>query len=348
MKKRTGQDVFVPLFLLQIPQKSLARFGLSQKEWVELLRVLLQVDVQAEPPAETLICLRDFSRVFRVARNLFGPEQFLLAYLTDIRPWHLGAVGRAMEVAPTLDDSLSLWAGNADLLAPMLDIAPRDTDTARGFEIRLTADLGEITETYMELILLMTVALLRDVSGQPLAAELRFAHERRLPAAFYRDSFGLEPGFGHRHYGLALARDDTARANGHHAPLLYREARQGLQALRTAAAAQARLSFLVRKHLSLAADDGLFPGMEEVALHFNMSERTFARRLQEEDVTFRDLRSQVQDDIARRLLRKPSLALRTIAERAGHPGVAAFCRAFEAANGVTPEAYRATANGTTD
>lgn len=338
---KPGEDAFVPLFLLQIPQKTLARFGFTPRQWGDLLQAMLQVDVQGECAPEALISLRDFCRVFRVARNLFGPERFLQAYIEDARPWQMGPVGLAMEAAPTLDDALALWVGNASLLAPMLDIAVRDSATTRQFEARLTADLGDITETYMELILLLSAGLLRLLSGAPLAVELRFAHERQLPADFYRGHFGVDPVVGQRQYALVVDRRETARPNDHHALLTYRGALEGIAALRAAVDRHLRLGFQVRKHLCLAAEDGLFPGLEEVAARFNMSERTFARRLQDEGVTFRDLRGEVQNDMARRLLRKSSVSLKAIVERAGYASEATFVRAFTAANGQTPDAFRA-------
>lgn len=338
--KSSGQDIFLPLFVLQLPQKTLARYGLCQQDWVDLLALLLDVDVDESNLTDTLICLDDYCQVVRLAKNLFGRDRFLSSYVADIRARHMGAVGLAMEAAPSIDDSLTLWVDNAQLLAPMVDIVWRETTTTRGFEIRLTAELGDITETFMELILLMTAAIIRNLSGGVARAEIGFAHAPELPPAFYQDSFGLTPAFGQPANTMSFPRSQTATANDYYAPLLYKQALQGIRDLRAALQSHLKLSFRVRQYLFRGAEDSQFPSLEETAEHFNMSPRTFTRHLQEEGASFRDLRTELQNDIARRLLRQSTLPIKAIVERAGFSNMSAFSRAFHNANGQTPLSFR--------
>lgn len=338
--KSSGQDIFLPLFVLQLPQKTLARYGLCQQDWVDLLAVLLDVDVDDSNLTDTLISLEDYCQVVRLAKNLFGRDRFLGSYVADIRARHMGAVGLAMEAAPSIDDSLTLWVENAHLLAPMVDIVWRETATARGFEIRLTAELGEITETFMELILLMTAALIRNLSGGVARAEIGFAHAPELPLAFYQDSFGLTPAFGQAANTVSFPRSQTAIVNDYYAPLLYKQALQGIRDLREALQSHLTLGFRVRQYLFRCAEEARFPSQEEVAEHFSMSTRTFTRHLQEEGASFRELRIGLQNDIARRLLRQSTLPIKAIVERAGFSNISAFSRAFHNANGQTPLSFR--------
>jgi AraC-like DNA-binding protein len=338
--KNFCQDIHVPLFVLQLPQKTLARFGLSQQHWVDFLYERLRIDVNDSNLTDTLIGLDDFVEVFRLSRNGIGKDRFLHAYVEDIRARHMGAIGLAMEAAPTIDDSLSIWLDNMHLLAPMLRITPRDTADERVFELSLAVGLGDISHTFMEMVALMTAAIIRNLSCGTVNAQLQFAHARDLPESFYRDSFGLEPVFEAPVTALRFARGEIGKGNDYYAPLLYRQALRGIDALRESIGNHLKLSHRVRQFLIRSAEQSVFPLVEDAAGYFNTSVRTFTRRLQDEGSSFRDLRNGIQLDIAKQLLRKSPLPIKSIVERTGFSNPAAFSRAFHAAVGLTPMAYR--------
>lgn len=343
--KTSGHDVFLPLFTLQLPQKTLARYDLDQDDWVELLAVLLDIDVSKSNLTETLISLDDFCAVLRIALDRFGRESFLQAYVSDIRARHMGAIGLAMEAAPTLDDTLDLWRDNATLLGPMVHIDSQETPAERIYRVHLTADLGDIADTYLELVMLMTAALVRNLSCGAVTAGIQFAHAAPHPAAFYRDSFGLEPVFGQAENLLVFARRDTARANDYYAPLMYQQALQGIRDLEENIRSHRKLGFRVRQYLQQQAEEGAYPSLEETAEHFCMAPRTFTRHLGEEDLSFRALRNDIQLTIAKRLLRKSRLPVKAIAEKVGFANVSAFSRAFHVACGQTPQEFRGGEDG---
>jgi AraC-like DNA-binding protein len=338
--KNFCQDIHIPLFVLQMPQKTLARFGASQQHWIEFLRARLNIELSESNLTDTLISLDDFCQVFRQTRTAIGKDRFLAAYVEDIRARHMGPIGLAMEAAPTIDDSLDLWVRNIGLLMPVARITPREDATQRTFELELTESLGDITQTWLELALLMSAAIIRNLAGGQVHAQIRIAHAADLPPEFYRDNFGFTPVFGQPRYALVFERAETAKVNDYYAPLMYQQALRGIEALRENIESQSRVSHRVRQFLVRAAEAATFPALEEVAEQFNMSVRTFTRRLQEEGSSFRDMRNQIQIETAKRLLRKSTLPIKAIVERAGFSNTAAFSRAFHLANGQTPMEYR--------
>lgn len=338
--KISGQDAFLPLFTLQLPQKTLARYELDQSDWVELLAVMLDIDVSKSNLTETLISLDDFCAVFRLALERFGRESFLQAYVSDIRARHMGAIGLAMEAAPTIDDTLDIWRDNATLLGPMVHIDTQETAEDRIYRVHLTADLGDIADTYLELVMLMTAAMVRNLSCGTVVAGIQFVHAAEHPPAFYRDNFGLDPEFGQADNMLVFARKDTARANDYYAPLMYQQALKGIRDLQENIRSHLKLGFRVRKYLQQRAEEGEYPSLEDTAEHFCMAPRTFTRHLGEEDISFRALRNDIQLTIAKRLLRKSRLPVKVIAERVGFANVSAFSRAFHVACGKTPQEFR--------
>jgi len=79
---------------------------------------------------------------------------------------------------------------------------------------------------------------------------------------------------------------------------------------------------------------------DEVARAFGMNRRTFARRLQENGTSFRELLDTVRFDAARGLLSSSAVSLEDIANRLGYADVTAFSRAFRRWSGHSPAAWR--------
>ncbi|MCM8595481.1 AraC family transcriptional regulator [Accumulibacter sp.] len=79
---------------------------------------------------------------------------------------------------------------------------------------------------------------------------------------------------------------------------------------------------------------------DEVARAFGMNRRTFARRLQENGTTFRELLDAVRFDAARVLLRGSAVSLEDVANRLGYADVTAFARAFRRWSGSSPAVWR--------
>lgn len=95
----------------------------------------------------------------------------------------------------------------------------------------------------------------------------------------------------------------------------------------------------VRDYLQLFVDR--FPSIQEAAATFGMAERSFRRKLSEEDCSFRALLDEVRFDKAKYLLNHSNLPIETIAGQLGYTEAAAFIHAFQRWSGRTPAKYRA-------
>ncbi len=74
----------------------------------------------------------------------------------------------------------------------------------------------------------------------------------------------------------------------------------------------------------------------EVARHLGVSQRTLARRLIAEEVSFSDVLESLRSDLANRYLAEPELAVSQIAWLLGYRDVGAFSHAFKRWTGKTP------------
>ena len=84
-----------------------------------------------------------------------------------------------------------------------------------------------------------------------------------------------------------------------------------------------------------------FPSATEAASHLGMSERSFYRRLAEQNLNFGAILDQVREQRARSLLDHSNLSIERIAEMIDFAETASFSRAFKRWTGLSPLRYRA-------
>jgi len=83
-----------------------------------------------------------------------------------------------------------------------------------------------------------------------------------------------------------------------------------------------------------------FPSLEQVASHFNMSTRTFQRRLAQEGHSFKEIIEELRKEFALSYLEKTSLSISQIAYLLNYNDASGFIRSFKRWTGLTPKAWR--------
>jgi AraC-like DNA-binding protein len=96
-----------------------------------------------------------------------------------------------------------------------------------------------------------------------------------------------------------------------------------------------KLQFLLRPYLL----EGI-PSKKLAAELMDVSPRTLSRRLTEADLSYRQVLSELQFDLAKNYLSDSSLSISEIATRAGYDDPAHFSRTFRRIGGVTASEYR--------
>ena len=77
-----------------------------------------------------------------------------------------------------------------------------------------------------------------------------------------------------------------------------------------------------------------------VAMHLGVSERGLRRRLSQEGLSFREIKLNVQDDMACRYLVQTRMKVEDVASAVGYSNAANFRRAFRRVHGIPPANYR--------
>lgn len=336
----------LPLFTLQMPQKTLGRFGLGTEQWEQLIESMLGIKVAEVSLINTFIDFGIYRDILQLSMNLFGRDRILRWYVGDIRPQHMGPVGVAMGAAPTVAEGLDLWLESAPVLSPTLALTRRDTGDEVCIAFRQSVDMGMVQDHYMELVLLITAKFLGEIGNGQALARVSFAHAAAFPETFYQESFGLVPAFGEPEYLLRLDREALAIRNDEHIPLLYRQALEGARRLLENARRHDSLAHKVRQLLVEGSTRNRFYSLEEVAARLQLSMRTLTRRLHEEAASFRDLQCEARLELAKQQLRHSRLPVKTICGNAGFTNLSAFSRAFRKYTRQTPSEYREDGNRT--
>lgn len=95
----------------------------------------------------------------------------------------------------------------------------------------------------------------------------------------------------------------------------------------------------VRDYLHLFVEH--YPSIQEVAATFGMAERSFRRKLSEDNLSYRGLLDEVRFAKAKQLLLHSTLPIEAIANQLGYTEAAAFIHAFQRWANATPAKYRA-------
>ncbi len=99
--------------------------------------------------------------------------------------------------------------------------------------------------------------------------------------------------------------------------------------------------FEARLRDAIARDlEGGPSGIDDVARRLGTSRRTLQRRLTHRGLVFRDVRTQVQIDLAERFLCSSELSIGEIAWLTGYAQVSGFCRAYKRWTGTSPQQRR--------
>ena len=109
----------------------------------------------------------------------------------------------------------------------------------------------------------------------------------------------------------------------------------------TASSARERVANVVRQILA----SGATPHRCDVAKRLHVSERTLQRQLEQERLTFREVRDGVRTELSRALLSEGSMKVEAIAHSVGFAEVASFSKAFSRWSGDSPTSYRSAAAG---
>ena len=211
-----------------------------------------------------------------------------------------------------------------------------------GLSFRYVGVSRQLDRHQIEYWVTWLVRICRLLTGlRAVPSRLRFAHSREHGRAEFAEFLGCEPEFGSTVDELLFAAEVKHQPVVSADPYLNRLAiaycEQAVSRRRRGAG-----SFRFRVENTVAP---LLPhgGIKaaDIALRLGVSQRTFARRLAMEGLSFSGLLEQLRSELAVRYLADPELTISQIAWFLGYQEVGAFSHAFRRWTGKTPRRARA-------
>jgi AraC-like DNA-binding protein len=251
----------------------------------------------------------------------------------------LGTVGYLLANSATVGAALASLQSYLHLIdeGAVLFISKEGRLTIVGYEV-LEPDLpGSEQIVFGALTILANV--LREICGASFALrEVEIAYRAPQDASAFVAHFAAPVRFGSDRNALvfdaALLRQSIAGANTQLHEFLALQIRDN-ERLEVGGVAKDRNRRVMRTLLSTGCID-----QDEVARAFGMNRRTFARRLQANGTTFRELLDEVRFEAAQSLLRSSDASLEDIGNRLCYSDATAFARAFRRWSGESPAAWR--------
>ncbi|WP_127114428.1 helix-turn-helix domain-containing protein [Shimia sediminis] len=240
----------------------------------------------------------------------------------------------------TLQEAIENSSKYFTLLDPTFELGLRVTSNAASFEIEL-ADPGIAKfHRYIEFTMFSGLGRMRSITGvefYPL--QMRMPHQARDVAAEIERIAGFPVVFGAERCEMLLSRSTLELPIPTYDPSLRDHLKQYGNQLHSANRRRANDLRSQVEGILAANLPGRIVAAEDMAANLGMSRRTFARRLSEQNLSYREIVDAMRCDLACTYL-KDGFHIAEIAFYLDYADQAAFSTAFKRWTGESPSAYR--------
>ncbi len=303
-----------------------------------LARVGLTPDLD---PARALEQTVEAEAYYDLLERAAGPDDHGLPfrYAASVTPDDYGAMGLAVKTASTVEGSLRRLARYVLVLTDSLAYELRPEAGGASMVLRGRPHHRRGACLANEAGLAAITSLMRQIAASPVQpTSASFRHPRPASSAPHEAFFGCPVRFGAPDDALAFDAAGLAATTRLGDAGLSDYLLAHLEAMRARRVDQG-LEARVRREVMDSLCDGP-PSRARIARRLGVSERTLARRLADEGLTFREVADRARREVAESLLARPEHALAEVAFLTGFADQSAFQRAFKRWSGRTPQAFR--------
>ncbi len=255
----------------------------------------------------------------------------------EIDAGNFGLFARLIENSSSLREALVLNEQYMPAISPGMKATFRERRGRAEYVYELLDVPSEYARHDVEFTLAAALRVLRTYGGDRWHPEsAAFRHVCFGEKAIYEDYFDCPVAFNQAENRLVFADSILDRPNPNASPELVSIIRKHIDGqLRE----DQDLSALTKHHIAnLLGTDACTASA--ISRKLFMSERTLARRLEQRGTSFRILKQEVIEEIAKLLLKAPNIPITQIALRLGYSEPAAFVHAFKKRTGKAPRDYR--------
>lgn len=287
------------------------------------------------------ISMADFLRILEIGQQSLEGVQLGLMLGSNMRVFALGPVGAGMAVAPTLREGLQILESYTRLHSTYVRM--RASSTLAGLRIRLLyqQDTGSLERYHTETAVMLVQHYVEEITGQPLEdAHYRLAIPQPEDMTAYNQAFHGQTSFGGLHNEIEIPRHWLDQPSPYFHDELWEQAQQSLSRRLKEMGEQEAQSYTQHVRALLRTSEPPLPDLKQVACKLRVSERTLNRRLQSENSSFRQLKSDALSAWAKVYLDQTDHSVESIAATLGYQDTANFRRAFRKSTGSSPNEYR--------
>lgn len=285
------------------------------------------------------ISTRQRMAVYRNALALCSDSGIGLDVGTRLHLSSYGMYGLALLSSPTLGGFFDFGFKYLKLAGPLMEKSFVRRGPLAYYETKNVIGLGDMLPFAVDMCFGSLISIIRDALGGSFAPTLVKVTFARPPHADqYVDAWGCEMQFDAPHCRIefdARLLDSPLRQSSE---LTLKLCKPVCERMLAEFESHESLAHKVRRWMLLSNDKS--PSIEAAARAFNVTSRTFRRKLAAEGTSFRELRCQVRETLATEYLKNTDLTTAEIAERIGFSDSANFRSAFKRWRKLTPTEYR--------
>ncbi|MBD2859409.1 helix-turn-helix domain-containing protein [Spongiibacter sp. KMU-158] len=284
-----------------------------------------------------------FRELFRACKEIAMPSPPLSVQLAEFVPITVpgGMFGLASFTAKNVKQALEVMTDFAYTVMPAYHFEVLSTGQQQHIILRPAMDFGDVQRELDESVCgyVLNLRLFAQLPDPPVRVSLRHEplgnladYEKQFAAKFYFSQNLLELVFEKHHLMQPLYTHNQSTFDQVYSSLRNTCDREQGSSTPTATR--------VRKLLGERLAVGMPLNIQALAETMNISERTLARRLHQEQSSFVDIKQQVSIDYAKFLLESSEQPICKIAQASGYTSDSNFSRAFKAVTGLTPKQFR--------
>lgn len=294
------------------------------------------------PPADGPISLsiRDYLSFFNEAAQMYGDEYLGLHIGRDTDTQDFGYAGNLLHYCSTVRDSWQALERYLCTIHPQMVLHLEEEEINSRLDYEVLSFSNEYSRHDVDTTLAAVVRFFRTYAGEHWHPDsVHFKHDPPSNASEYTRFFDAELYFNQPSTALVFASEVLDITVSNTNPELLRVMREHAESMLANANTRDNLVTKVRYLIASTLGTEQCSSSAAASTVF-MSQRSFNRELKRFGTSFRDLKLDVIEEIAKRSLAETAASVSEIALNLGYSETTAFDRVFKKQAGVTPSAYR--------
>jgi len=287
------------------------------------------------------IPMADFLHILNTGDRLLGDGQLGFMLGRQMQAFGMGRVGVAIASAPNLREGLQVLESFTRLHATYINVGARSTLQGMTVTVLYKHDTGDVEDFHTQTAMMLLQQYIETLTGEPARdARFRLAIPEPENNKDYTNALHGPISFGAAANEMDIPHRWLDMPSPYYHAELWRQAQLILsQALKDQSESE---ETPYKQHIAglLRTSEPPLADLDDVAVALNVSQRTLNRRLQAENTSFRQLKSQALARWAKQYLRETEHSVEAIAAELGYKDTANFRRAFRKSEGCSPVEYR--------